>query len=79
MGDKGSLFYVKLIQIRDYGHYLKAIVEKSDWKENNCFDCARNSSSQNGKFSASVVEDLSNEDVIIFPLIVLFAFVFFVN
>lgn len=32
---------------------------------------------KNGKSFASVVEDLSNEDVIIFPLIVLFAFVVF--
>lgn len=72
---------MRLIQTSDYGHYLKAIVEKCDWKEDNClqasFDCAHNSSSQNGKSFASVVEDLSNEDVIIFPLIVLFAFVVF--
>lgn len=81
MGEKGSLFYVRLIQISDYGHHLKAIVEKCDWKEDNClqasFDCAHNSSSQNGKSSASVVEDPRNEDIIILPLIVFFLFAFY--
>lgn len=80
LGEKGNLFYVKIIQIRDYRHSLKAIVEKSDWKENNClqesFNCALSSSSQDGKFSASVVEDLRNEDIIL-PLIVLFSFAFY--
>lgn len=81
LGEKRNLFYVKIIQIRNYEHYLKAIVEKSDWKENHClqesFNRALSSSSQDGKSSASVVEDLRNEGVIILPLIVLFLFAFF--
>lgn len=72
---------MKIIKIRDHEHYLKAIIEKSDWKENNClqesFDHALNSSSQDGKSSASVVEDLRNEYVILLPLRVLFSFAFF--
>lgn len=72
---------MKIIKVRHYGHYLKAVIEKSDWKENNClqesFHHALTSSSQDGKSFASVVEDLRNEDVIFLPLIVSFSFAFF--
>lgn len=81
LGEKGNLFYMKIIKVRDYEHYLKAVIEKSDWKESNClqesFHSALNSSTQDGKSFASVVEDLRNGDVIILPLIVSFSFAFF--